>query len=80
MFTTARLIESGIEKGELRPDLDVRKTAFLLDAVLDRFLQACVVEHLDAGQGLFQADNEALHQWARTVVDLVRKGIAKEGV
>jgi TetR/AcrR family transcriptional regulator len=75
----AGLIEAGIERGELRPDLDVRKTAFLLDAVLDRFLQACVVEHLDAGQGLFHADNEALHQWAHAVVDLVRAGVAKEG-
>lgn len=76
----AGLIEVGIERGELRPDLDVRKTAFLLDAVLDRFLQACVVEHLDAGQGLFHADNDTLHQWAQSVVDLVRAGIAKKGV
>lgn len=75
----AGLIEAGIERGELRPDLDARKTAFLLDAVLDRFLQACVVEHLDAGQGLFHADNDTLHQWAQSVVDLVRAGIAKEG-
>jgi TetR/AcrR family transcriptional regulator len=75
----AGLIETGIERGELRPDLDVRKTAFLLDAVLDRFLQACVVEHLDAGQGLFHAEEEALHQWARAVVDLVRTGVAKKG-
>lgn len=41
------LIEQGMAEGELRPDLDVDTALFLVDAVLDRFLQAARVPSLD---------------------------------
>jgi len=34
------LIEEGVKKGELRQDIDTKKSAFIIQSVLDRFLQA----------------------------------------
>ncbi|MDY6973069.1 MAG: TetR/AcrR family transcriptional regulator [Thermodesulfobacteriota bacterium] len=68
-------IKTGIKKRELSPDLDLARTSFLLDAVLDRFLQAYMLEHLDAGQGLFRADQGTTRERARQVVEMIRQGL-----
>ncbi len=69
------LIETGIERGELDPTLEVPHTAFMLDAVLDRFLQAHMLEHLDAGLELKHADSETTQAWAAHIVNLLRRGL-----
>jgi len=71
----SELIITGIERGELDPAIDVTHTAFMLDAVLDRFLQAHMLEHLDAGLALKQADARTTQTWAREIVDLLRRGL-----
>ncbi|MFZ7128372.1 MAG: TetR/AcrR family transcriptional regulator [Desulfobacterales bacterium] len=73
------LVDDALECGELRPDIDVDKTAFILDAVMDRFLQAQCVDHLDAGLGLFGADAESTRRWVSQIVDLVRIGVDAGG-
>jgi len=69
------LIKTGIRRGEVDPALNVAHTAFLLDAVLDRFLQAHMLEHLDAGLGLQEADPEKTNAWAGEIVALLRRGM-----
>lgn len=71
------LIEKGMERGELDPDLNVAHTAFMLDAILDRFLQAHMVQHLDAGLGLLNADREISNQWIGETVRFLRRGLEK---
>ena len=69
------LIRTGIERGELDPTLDVTRTAFVLDAVLDRFLHAHMLEHLDAGLNLKRADTDTTQTWVREIVGLLRRGL-----
>jgi len=71
------ILEEGKRRGELRSDVDLRKTAFFLDAVLDRFLQAYNVPHLDAGLQVFHAAEDAVNQWADELVELLRSGLGK---
>ena len=69
------LIRTGIERAELDPALDISHTAFMLDAVLDRFLQAHMLEHLDAGLGFREAHPEETRKWAKELVALLRRGL-----
>jgi hypothetical protein len=70
------IIEVGIARGELRHDLDPEVAAFFLDAVLDRFLQACCVAYMDSGLGLFQANEEIVQIRIEDCMEIVRLGMA----
>lgn len=69
------LVERGIARGELRPELDIRMTVFFLDALMDRFLQAYSVPFLDAGAGLYQGSPEEIEQRAGEFIRLIRNGM-----
>ncbi len=71
----SQLITTGIERGELDPALDITRTAFMLDAILDRFLQVHMLEHLDAGLALKKADEGTTRNWAMEIVGLLRSGL-----
>jgi len=70
------IVEEGINRGELREDLDPEVAAFFLDAVLDRFLQAYCIAYMDSGLGLFQADAKVIHARIEDCVEIVRLGMA----
>ncbi len=70
------LVRQGIARGELRADLPVPVTVFLLDALLDRFLQAVCVPAFDVTLGLDQASADDLRQQVRDLVGLLRFGLA----
>ena len=69
------LLKTAQEQGEIRSDLDLEVTAFILDALMDRFLQAQMVPHLDAQVGLFQCTEKMATQWVNQIVSILRKGI-----
>jgi hypothetical protein len=69
------LVKQGINRGELRPDLDVTMTVFFLDALMDRFLQAYCVSFLDAGAGLYQASEEEMRGRVEEFISLLREGL-----
>jgi AcrR family transcriptional regulator len=69
------LLTSAAERGELREGLDIDQAAFVLDAVMDRFLQAQAVNHLDSGLGLHDCSEETARRWAGQLVDVLRLGI-----
>jgi TetR/AcrR family transcriptional regulator len=70
------LLQDARDNGELRTDLDIDQAAFLLDAVMDRFLQSISMEHFDAGLGLYRLDRDKAEKWARALVAVIRNGIA----
>lgn len=70
------LLQDARDKGELRPNLNLDQTAFLLDAVMDRFLQSLSMQHFDAGLGLYQLDREQAEEWACKLMAIIRNGIA----
>jgi len=70
------LLRRGLARGELRPDLPLAATTFLLEALLDRFLQAVSVPAFDVALGLDQAGEAEMHFRVRELVSIVRSGLA----
>lgn len=70
------LIHTAGQRGELRDGVDAEVAAFVLDAVLDRYLQALSIRHLDAGLGLSERDADAGRLWIRQIVKILQKGLA----
>ena len=74
------LIEDGVKKGELRPDIDAGRTAFIIQSVLDRFLQAHYLEFMapaidgsTSGEG--SDPSSSSDGWIREMIDLFRNGL-----
>jgi len=74
------LIEDGIRKGELRENIDTQKSAFIIQSVLDRFLQAHYLQYLhrsakrpaeDGYPGLFSDSGK----WIREIIGFFRDGL-----
>jgi TetR/AcrR family transcriptional regulator len=73
----AELIRHGISRGELRPDTDPERVAFLVNALLATLLRAYYTEFLGAGLGLYRGDSGELDRWVKTSLDLICKGVEK---
>ncbi len=71
------ILEEGRVRGEIRESVDLRKAAFFLDALLDRFLQVFSVKYMDAGLGLHLAEPEIMEAWADELVDFLRRGLGR---
>ena len=71
------LLEEARERGELADHVDLNRAAFMLDAVMDRFLQAQAVPHMDAGLGLFDGDMTGIQAWINDLVQMIQKGVEK---
>jgi AcrR family transcriptional regulator len=69
------LVEAGIGRSELRPELNVEMAVFFLDSLMDRFLQAYSVSFLDAGVGLYQAPGSQIEQRIDELIRLLRHGM-----
>ena len=68
------IVEEGIQQGDLRPDIDPATTAFVLECVLDRSLQA-QLQFLDHSLKLHGASEEESHQWIQKIVELFKRGL-----
>ncbi|MDY7031509.1 MAG: TetR/AcrR family transcriptional regulator [Thermodesulfobacteriota bacterium] len=69
------LVEDGVNRGDLRPDLDTKATAFVLECVLDRFLQAHHLKFLNHSLQLYGAYGEESHLWIQKILELFRTGL-----
>lgn len=74
------LIEDGVKKGELRQEIDAEKTAFIIQSVLDRFLQAHYLEFMapaiDRPASREGSDpSSGSEKWIREIADLFRNGL-----
>jgi AcrR family transcriptional regulator len=73
------IIEDGISKGELRGDLDPDRTAFILQSVLDRFLQAHYLEFmapaLEMGSGQATDLQTVWDRWITDIVSIFKYGL-----
>ena len=69
------LVEKGLERGEIREDIPLDQAVFILDAVLDRFLQAYMVPYLDQGSNIYQGDPQKVEAWSFGLVRILRKGL-----
>lgn len=71
------LLESAIKKKEVHENLNPETAAFLIEAVMDRFLQAKTISHLDAGIGIFEAETETLEKWINELIEIISGGIKR---
>jgi len=69
------VVEAGIERGDLRACVDSDMAVFMLDALMDRFLQAYCVPFLDAGADIYQAPAEELERKVNEFIELLRTGM-----
>ncbi len=70
------LVRQGQARGELRGDLPTGAVIFLLDALLDRCLQASALPSFDVTLGLDQASPEDLRGRIGELVALLKTGLA----
>ncbi len=70
------LVRQGMARGEIRPDIPLPSLIFMLDALLDRFLQAVCVPAFDVTLNLDQADNEEIRKRVQELVGILRHGLA----
>jgi AcrR family transcriptional regulator len=69
------MLEEAARRGELRPGLDLDAAVFLLDAAMDRFLQAQAVPAMDPGLGLHRADSDHAARRLDQIGDLLRRAL-----
>lgn len=72
------LLETAREKGELKPETDLGKAGFIIDAVMDRFLLSRTEPHAACATGIYSADEETVGQWIDQIVDMICRGITHE--
>jgi AcrR family transcriptional regulator len=69
------LLSDAKDKGELRENLDIDKACFIIDAIMDRFIQTHTVRHLDSNLGIYGADDQTLTSWITAIIDMIKNGI-----
>jgi TetR/AcrR family transcriptional regulator len=74
----AELILEGLQKGEIRADIDVERFAFLLNCLMETLLRSYYTEFLASGLGLYKGSPEELRQWISTSIDFIRRGMESE--
>jgi AcrR family transcriptional regulator len=72
------LVRQGQARGELRAELPPGAVIFLLDALLDRFLQAAALPSFDVTLGLDQAGPEEMRRRVGELVNILKMGLAGE--
>jgi AcrR family transcriptional regulator len=73
------LIAQGQERGEVPATIPVAMVVFVIDAVLDRFLQGYARTYLDGGLGLAAKDGMAITAEVELLIDTLRHGLAVRG-
>ena len=73
------LLSDAHEKGEIRTGVDPGKATFILDAVMDRFLQSHTLIHLDGGLGIYKAASDTTDIWIKDMVGMIYRGIGETG-
>ncbi|MBU4229542.1 MAG: TetR/AcrR family transcriptional regulator [Desulfurivibrionaceae bacterium] len=69
------LADRAMLQGMLRRDIPARKVVFILDAMLDRFLQGYAQPHLDGGLALAGMSADRLHDEIDSMVAVLRTGL-----
>ncbi len=72
------LMETAKARGEIREDADLDHACFMIDAIMDRFLQARVMPHLDGGLGISHCSEDEAREWISGLIRMLRMGIGKE--
>ena len=64
------------QEGQIRKDIDPQMVIFVLDALLDRFLQGYAKPYLDGGLDLAGKENEELNKEVDMVIQVLQDGLS----
>ena len=70
------LLEAAKEQGDIRADAATTTVIFLLDAVIERFLQGYAKPYLDSGVGLAKMSRQQLIDEIDAMIAILRYGLA----
>ena len=70
------LLTDAKKNNELKKDIDITKSGFIIDAVMDKFLLSRAVKVNDVGLGIYDADEDSIKEWASSLVSILCNGIA----
>ena len=73
----AEFLQKSVKKGDLGPDLDVKRISFLINAMFEQVLRAYYIEYMAQGLGLHEGKEEELKQWIETTMGFIKNGIMK---
>ncbi len=74
-----KLIAEAQASGELDSEINSRRLAFLLNAMLERILSSYYTEYLARDIDLFHADRQTQEEWIELFGDLVRGRLSGQG-
>ncbi|BCS95924.1 TetR family transcriptional regulator [Desulfoluna limicola] len=69
------LLETARDKGELRDGVNLEAACFIIDASMDRFLQALTLPHMDGGLGIHNADEDELNRRIKALCNSLLSGV-----
>jgi TetR/AcrR family transcriptional regulator len=64
--------------GEIRHDIPVKTVIFMIDALINSFLQGYALSYLDSGLRLAQRDKKDISVQVDMVLEVLKKGLVKE--
>ena len=70
------LIQTGIERGELQPDLDSKLSAFMVEAVVDRFVHAHHGQFRDRHTGETHVPHMDSRRDIKKIMEMLKSGMA----
>ncbi len=69
------LLAEAQARGEVRQDLDLRQTSFLVHGLLQQVLRAYDLPHVDSGLGLHRASGVERESWIAAATALISRGV-----
>jgi len=66
------------KKGEIRHDIPVETVIFMIDALINSFLQGYALSYLDSGLRLAQRDKKDILVHVDMILEVLKKGLVKE--
>lgn len=71
------LLSDADAHGELKPETDIEASSFIIDAVMDKFLQERAVSSNSGIREIFEADETETQRWVIRIVSTLCRGLVK---
>jgi TetR/AcrR family transcriptional regulator len=68
-------LETAKKNGELQNDIDIIKSGFIIEAVMDKFLLSRAVKNNDYELGIYNADEKTIKNWVSSLITILCNGI-----
>jgi len=70
------LLEEANEKNELNNNIDIGMAVFVIESIMDKFLQTKVIPYLDPGYGIFKSDINHASSLVKEIIMIIKTGLS----